>query len=343
VNINVRKIRIEDVANEAGVSTTAVSFAFNNPHRLNYKTVERIMEVADRLGYLPNPHARALLAKAVGVIGILTPQSLPTVFANPFFATFHEGIAGVCEENRLALMVISPTSGSLSEASAKAPVDGLIVVGLTENHPEIELLRRRQVPFVIVDGDATTVPSVNIDDENGAWQAANYLLQRGHRNILCLTFEQDFSDTHGDKVYGVGQRRLEGYKRAFRDNGVTWDDQCLFPTPTSTAAGADAFRQLWRDIRPRPTAMLAVADIIAIGALHAAVTSGVNVPHDLAIIGFDDIPQAMWTNPPLTTVHQPTVEKGEIAAQMLLSLIAAAPLPETHIRLPTGLVIRQSA
>ena len=338
-----KKVRIEDVANEVGVSATAVSFAFNSPDRLNAKTVERILTVADRLGYSPNPHARALLAKSIGVIGILTPQSLPSVFANPYFSAFHEGVGRVCEENRLSLMVISPTTGSLSQASARAPVDGLIVVGLNENHQEVELLHRRKMPFVIVDGDAITAPSVNVDDDYGAWQAANYLLTRGHRNIVCLTFEEDLSDSHSTKVYGVGQRRLEGYKRAFATYDLPWSDDILFPVTTSVAAGADTFHQLWHTLRPRPTAILAVADVIAIGVLQAAAASHIYVPDDLAVIGFDDIPQSTWVHPRLTTVHQPMVEKGEIAAQLLLTSIAGETQSSANLLLPTELVVRQSA
>jgi DNA-binding LacI/PurR family transcriptional regulator len=199
------------------------------------------------------------------------------------------------------------------------------------------------MPFVIVDGDAVNAPSVNVDDQHGAWLAANYLLERGHRHILCFAFERDYSATHGGKTYGVGLRRLEGYKRAFADHGVLWTDNYLIPTPASISAGTEAFHTIWDKVDARPTALLAVADIIAIGVLHAAITAGVRVPNDLAIIGFDNIPQAMWTHPSLTTIHQPATEKGEIAAQMLLSLIAGEPLAETHILLPTELVIRQSA
>lgn len=336
------RVRIEAVAQKAGVSPTAVSFAFNNPHRLNAQTVTRILDAANELGYSPNPHARALLAKSIGVIGILTPQSLPSIFGNPFFAAFHEGVGGVCEEHNLSLLTISSVAGSLAQASANAPVDGLIVVGLDEHHPEIELLHRRKMPFVIVDGDAKIAPSVNVDDEGGAHDAAAFLLERGHRDILCLTFEVDYNDTHPQKVYGVGQRRLAGYQRAFAEYGIPWHDECLIPTVTSAAAGAEAFEALW-NAGSRPTAILTVADIMAVGALHTALAMGVRVPDDLAVIGFDDIPQAQWTTPSLTTVHQPSVEKGEIAAQQLLSLISGEAPSEMNVRLPTTLIVRQTA
>jgi DNA-binding LacI/PurR family transcriptional regulator len=336
-----RKIRIEDVAREAGVSPTAVSFAFNSPQRLNALTVDRILRIADSLGYAPNPHARALLAKSVGVIGILTPEALPSVFANPFFPAFHQGVGNVCDVHDLSLLTIS-VSSSLSDATAKAPVDGLIIVGLNESHPEIELLHRRKMPFVIVDGDAVRAPSVNVDDEGGAYSAAAYLLERGHRQILCLTFEPDYSASHVEKVYGVGQRRLTGHKRAFDTYGVRWDDDFLIPTGTSASGGVDAFRLIWAGNR-RPTALLTVADVIAIGALQAAAENGVRVPNDLAIVGFDDIPYAKWTCPPLTTVRQPIVEKGELAAQLLLSLIAGNLASDSSLTLPCELIVRQSA
>jgi DNA-binding LacI/PurR family transcriptional regulator len=335
-----KKIRIEDVANEAGVSVTAVSFAFNKPSRLNAKTVARILEVAERLGYTPNPHARALLAKSLGVIGVLTPQSLPTIFTNPFYTAFHEGVGRVCEENNLSLTVISPASSSLSEVSARAPVDGLIVVGLNENHPEIEILHRRQMPFIIVDGDSTTAPSVNIDDEDGAWQAANYLLEQGHQKIACLTFEFDMNSTHNPKVYGVGERRLLGFKRAFAERGIVWDEEHLYDTGAGLEEGAKAFQRLWEYPANRPSAIVSFADISAIGALQAALKAGVRVPEDIAIIGYDDIPEAIWTRPALSTIHQPMVEKGEISAQLLLALIAGEAIPQSHFVLPTELVIR---
>lgn len=338
-----KKIRIEDVAREAGVSVTAVSFAFNKPSRLNANTVVRIREVAERLGYTPNPHARALLAKSLGVIGVLTPQSLPTIFSNPFFTVFHEGVGRVCEENNLSLTVISPASSSLSEVSARAPVDGLIVVGLNENHPEIEILHRRQMPFIIVDGDSLTAPSVNIDDEQGAWQAVNYLLDQGHHQIACLTFEFDVTSTHNPRVYGVGERRMSGFKRAFTERGIVWDETHLYDTGASFEEGAKVFHSLWKNPDTRPTALVSFSDISAIGVLRAAIEAGVRVPEDLAIIGYDDIPQSLWTQPALTTVHQPMVEKGEIATQLLLALIAGEKIAERHLLLPTELVIRETA
>ncbi len=332
-------VRIEQVAEQAGVSPTAVSFAFNYPDRLNAKTVKRILDVADALGYVPNPYARALLAKSLGVIGILTPQTLRSVFINPFFANFYEGVGRICEESQLSLLTLSPVAGSLGETVAKVPVDGLIVVGLSEDHEEVELLRRRNIPYVIVDGDTRDGLSVNIEDENGAWQAADYLLSHGHRKIACLIFEPDYFNLNGS--YGVGQRRLKGYQRAFADHGVPWDKRRVIPTPASTQGGAETLQKLWARAN-KPSAILAIADVIAIGVLLAAAQLGIRVPDDLAVIGFDNISQALWTQPPLTTIHQPIIEKGELAARLLLALIADEIPEQKNYVLPAELIVRKS-
>jgi alanine racemase len=336
------KVRIEDVARESRVSPTAVSFAFNNPQRLNPQTVSRILEVANQLGYSPNPHARALLAKSVGVIGILTPQSLPSIFANPFYAAFYEGVGQVCEEHNLSLLTISPVSSSLAEATAKAPVDGLIVMGMNEDHDEIELLRRRNMRFVIVDGDAAHTPSVNVDDEHGAWAAADHLLRLGHRRISIMTFETDYIR---NSIFGVGERRINGFRRAFAEHGIPWEDVGLLPTQTNAHSGAENFRALWEQTKPRqrPTAIATVADIIAVGVLEAAQALGVPVPNQLSVVGYDDLPLSRLIRPTLTTIRQPILEKGEAAAQLLLALISGEAKSRTRVILPTELVIRESS
>src|SRR2546428_784779 len=184
----VRRVTIHDVAGKAGVSTAAVSHAFNDPERLRATTVTRILDAARELGYAPNPHARALHSQRVGVLGVLFPQPIATVFANPFFASFLEGIGSVTDERGIGLLTVTPVGGSLERAIAAAPVDGFVIIGLDERNPDVAPLRKRGVPFVVVDGDAETASSVNVDDEGGAHAAAEFLLDRGHRELLVLTF-----------------------------------------------------------------------------------------------------------------------------------------------------------
>src|SRR5205814_370287 len=126
----VRRVTIHDVAGKAGVSTAAVSHAFNDPERLRATTVTRILDAARELGYAPNPHARALHSQRVGVLGVLFPQPIATVFANPFFASFLEGIGSVTDERGIGLLTVTPVGGSLERAIAAAPVDGFVIIAV---------------------------------------------------------------------------------------------------------------------------------------------------------------------------------------------------------------------
>ena len=334
-----KRVTIIDVAKKAGVSPTAVSFALNNPSQLSPATVSRIMEVAQGLGYAPNPHARALLSRRTGVLGVLVPQAISAVFANPFFATFLQGVGDVCDDQGLATLIVSPLDGSLDGAIARAPVDGFIIMGLNEQHHEVAPLVKRQVPFVIVDGDAETVASVNVDDEGGAYAAAGLLLAHGHRDILILTFETPLGHLE-DVYYGVGGRRLRGYRRAFADYGVPWRDQALIPSLSSIEGGEQSLRAAWAE-GWRPTGVLAVSDAMAIGAVRAALAHGIAIPEELEIVGFDDVPLAELMRPALTTVRQPITEKGRMAAELLSAALEGSPSAE-RILLTTALISRET-
>lgn len=320
------------------MSPSAVSAAFNDPAQLSEATAARIVATARRLGYAPNPHARALHSRRSGVLGVLFPQAIATVFANPFFAAFLEGIGSVTDERGIGLLTVSPVEGSLERAIAAAPVDGFVILGLDERHHEVAPLRKRGVPFVIVDGDTHSVSSVNVDDELGAYAAAKFLLDRGHRDVLVLTFETPRD--RRDVVQGVGSRRTRGYKRAFAEAGVRLTGEQLLPTPVSMDGGDRSFGVAWDGGR-RPTALLAVSDIMALGALQAARRRGVRVPDDLEVIGFDDIPLAAASHPALSTVHQPIAEKGRLATQLLMRELDQKG-PRERIVLPTELVLRET-
>lgn len=332
------RVTIADVARHAGVSPTAVSFAFHNPSQLSTETADRIMGVVRELGYAPSPFARALMSRQVGVVGVLVPQGIGAIFENPFFAAFLQGVGTACaDQDRSMLVVGSPVDGALEDVIARAPVDGFIIAGLNESYQEVEPLRRRGVPFVIVDGDTDTASSVNVDDERGAHLAAAHLVAAGHRDILILTFETPYGHLD-DPLHGVGGRRLRGYLRAFRDRDMPWRDEWLIPSVASIEGGAQSF-QAAREAGLRPTAVLTVSDAMAAGVLTAASNLGLSVPNDLEIIGFDDVSFAALTSPPLSTVRQPIVEKGRLAAELLLDALAERGSAE-RIVLPTELVLR---
>jgi DNA-binding LacI/PurR family transcriptional regulator len=332
----VSRVTIADVASAAGVSKTAVSFAFNNPDRLAQATLERVLGVAHDLGYTPHPAARALSTRRSGSIGVLIPQRLSAVFANPFLSELIQGLGEICEQHDLTLLLVPPLDGSLESAIRNASVDGFISLGLGPDDHALEVLDGLGIPTVLIDSEATGAhPVVNVDDRGGAEAAANHLLQLGHRRLAIMVLPPARSQM---TYTPTANRRLAGYRAAIEAAGA--------PAPLtvtagiSVAAGMRAFESLPTG-RQRPTGLLAMSDMVAIGVLNAAQAKGVRVPIDLSVVGFDDLPLSAWTNPPLTTVRQPIVDKGRIAARILIERMNGrggdSPSP-----LKTSLVVRGS-
>ncbi len=324
------------------MSKAAVSFAFNTPERLNADTVLRIRGVASDLDYRPDPVARMLAQRRTWTIGILTPQALDVIFTNPYFAEFSAGVATAAEEAGMAIQFISPLHGSLVRAVDRASVDGIIAVGLGAEHPGISHLRRSGLPYVLI--DSTTLPderAILVDDEGGARAAAEHLIQLGHRQFVVVGIEPPSAGHEGDSAW-VTARRLRGYRAATADIGVAIGDDVVVLGPASMDGGIAAFHRAWES-GLRPTAVLAMSDAMAIGVLRAARELGLRVPTDLSIIGFDNLDIAQYTDPPLTTVHQPTREKGEAAVRLILEggRTRNSPEPAQH-QFDTHLVVRGS-
>ena len=340
MSTTLRRHTIADVAKAAGVSKTAVSFAFNAPDRLGTDTVTHIISVATALGYRPHPVASSLARRRTGTIAILTPQPLGEIFANPYHALFASGVATAAEEAGYALQFISPLRGSLGRAVERASVDGIIAVGLDPSHPEVARIRRSGLRIVLVDAvESELAPSVSVDDEAGAYAAAAHLLGLGHLDVLVLSVEPP-AGSDGEPA-AVAAQRLEGYRRAFHDAGAVLRDDHVVSAPTTIRGGHEAFVGAWADGQ-RPTAVLAMSDVTAIGALHATRETGIRVPDELSIVGFDDIEHAPYTDPPLTTIHQPVHEKGRTAVRLLLRDPGGPDVRVEHARLEVRLVIRGS-
>jgi len=336
-----RRPRIADVAREAGVSKTAVSFAFNAPERLSSQTASRIREVAGALGYRPHPVARLLTQRHTMTLGVLTPQALAVIFSNPFFALFSQGVADAAEELGYELHFISPLHGSLALAMGRATVDGVVAIGLSADHPEVNQIQAAGLPMVLVDSDdLPDHSSVVVEDEAGARAAAEHALALGHRDILILAMEGAESAAGDAPAQGVTDRRLRGYQSALRAAGLALPAGHVVADEVSIEGGASAFRHAWA-AGLRPTAILAMSDVMAIGAIGEARKAGLRIPEDLSIVGFDDIDLAGSIDPPLTTVRQPIRQKGATAVRLLVASIDDRSRPE-HIALETRLVVRGS-
>jgi alanine racemase len=337
-----KRARITDVARAAGVSKTTVSFAFNSPERLSSETADRILAIARDLGYRPHPVARMLTVQRTSTLGILTPQSLSQIFANPFFPLFAEGVGAVGEERGYGLLIISPLHGSLAGALARASVDGVVALGLEETHPDVEWVRQAGIPLVLVDAVAWPEHgAVEIDDEGGARAAADHVAALGHRDVLLICIEPQSPAARAADVESIMNRRLRGWRAGLEAAGVPADDAHVLAGPATFEGGETAMLRAWED-GLRPSAVLAMSDAMAIGVLQAARHLRLRVPGDLSVAGFDDLPISRFTDPPLTTVHQPVREKGEAAARLLLAMIGEPGRSPEHLRFEARLVVRQS-
>ena len=336
------RITIKDVAERAGVSKTAVSFAFNDPSRLSSATVQKILKLAQEMGYAPHPIARSLNTGRTGVLGLLLPQDIPTVLENPFFTQFMRGIGRVCDQEGLSLMLIPPVKGSMLKAINYAAVDGFVVIGLEPQDPAVDILRQRRALFGMVDSDPSDgIPCINVENYEGARAAGAYAVQRGHRRIAMVAFESGKEGQWHDYT-GTLHDRLEGYLDALATVGLSLDSPGvqILECENSVEGGNVAFRRIWQAPEPS-TIVLAMSDIIALGIMEAAHERALDIPRDLSVIGFDDIPAARWANPALTTVRQPMADKGEQAAELLVKALRGEPAI-VHRTLPTKLIVRDS-
>lgn len=336
------KVNIGDIALRAGVSKTAVSFAFNNPSKLSEATARHILEIAESMGYTPDPVARSMTTGKTGTIGLLLPQSIPEMIRNPYFPEFLEGIGEVCNHSGLSLMLVPPLKGSMRRAIVNAAVDGFLTLGLEEHKATMLVLRQRDVPFVTVDSDPIEdIPAINIDDESGARMVMEHILNAGHRQIAILAIRSG-KQGHYQEYVGTLGARMKGYLSALGHFGLKVDGRHvrLVECVCSEEGGRDGYKILWKS-QKKPTALICMSDIIAIGAMKAAQASGLDIPGELSFAGFDDIPLAELVRPGLTTVSQPSIQKGKLAAEILVRLLDTTIAPEHHL-LPTSLVLRES-
>ena len=342
-----RRVTIKDIARQAGFSKTAVSFAFNMPGRLSEKTTHKILSVARELGYTPNPIARSLNTRRTHALGVIVPQDIPDVLQNPFFPALMRGVGQVCKQEGMSLMIVPPMRGSVVDATYAALIDGCIVSGLEPDDEAVHALKQRGVPFVMLDTDSPKgIAAVNIDDFEGARMAMQHLLDLGHRHIAIATFQsitgrvEDYTGTIGHRFDGI-RAALKTRKLSLKSEGIyMWECSC------NVKGGSEIMAHIMEQT-PRPTAVLALADVIAYGIIEDTKARGLRVPEDLSVIGFDDLDTSSLIQPALTTVRQPIVEKGRKAAELLMAMLhrggdrGEEHHPE-HVVLPVELMVRES-
>jgi DNA-binding LacI/PurR family transcriptional regulator len=340
--------KLADVAKAAGVSAGTASNVFNRPEIVSAEVRERVEAAARRLGYNgPDPRGRMLRAGKVNAIGVVGPTAY--CFEDPFTRLVMAGIAEECDARGAGMaLVSSKESPATTWGIPTALVDGFIVHCQQVDESLLALARERRLPFVALDLDAGPgTSSVLIEDRRGAFLAAQHLLELGHRKIAVVCLKSGKSGkasaegpVTSEQVLSASfqfiRDRAMGYDEALAAHGLRLSGLPIAETKGSRRSAAQVVGDLLA-AHPETTAVLAMADAIALGALDAARARGLRVPEDLSVVGFDDVPEAAESDPPLTTVNQQAMEKGRVAAR----LVFEPDPPRTEV-LPVTLVVRRS-
>lgn len=327
-------ITINDIALEAGVSTATVSRTMRGKEWVSPETREKIFRVARRLNYHPNLQARALVSKNPNGVGIVIPRTAEFAFANPYYAENIKGIAKRVKESGQHLVFSFAGDDSYAQMYQNRLVAGIIVLGHRIDDPRIEQAGKMKVPMVLIPGypHSHSIPSVDMDNIGGAHKAVDYLAGLGHQRIA-------FINGAINSKYSID--RLKGYRNGLEKNNLPFQGNLVFESDFTQEGAYRVMKKIL--LGPKiPTAVLLINDHSALGALKAVKESTYQVPEDISIVGFGDVPFASMLYPPLTTVREPSQEIGYEAAGMFLKLIQGKRIPQRHLTVPMELIVRES-
>lgn len=329
-------MNLEQIAKLSGVSRSTVSRVVNNDPNVNAVTRKKVMQVVRRVNYVPNAAARGLAAGRTHVIGLVIPMGVSTLFTDPYFPLLIQGASSACNAHDYSVMLwlAEPEyeRRQIRQIMYSGLIDGVIIASMLTNDSLVQALIDGSLPFMLVGRHPTDsrVNYVDADNVNGARDAIRHLLRMGRTRIGLI---------NGPMNMIAGTDRLAGYTQALRERGQLVQPELITDGGFSEAGGYLAMQQL---LPRQPDAVFAASDAMAIGALRVLHEAGLRVPEDVALIGFDDMPFAARSDPPLTTIRQPTYRMGGLAVETLLDLIEHPDSPPHHIVLPTELVVRAS-
>jgi DNA-binding LacI/PurR family transcriptional regulator len=327
-------VTIYDVAAEAGVSISTVSHVLNRPERVKASTRQRVLEVIDRLGFTPRAEAVIHARRNNPRVGVLAPFTS--------YDSYRRRLAGVLTESAdqsSDIVVFDQISAAvatgplLDSLPVTRRLDGLLIMGLPLEDSLAKRLLQRHLPTVLLDSSRPEFSSVTIDDERGGYLAAKHLLDRGHTTFAVVSEPQRSS-----AYLSQGEQRRTGFRRAITETGLNPDDLIVVATTSEIDGGRAAFRELMED--RLPSAIFAQQDVLAAGILLECRHRGINVPGDLAVVGFDDGPLAQGLD--LTTIHQPLEASGRLGTRLLQEALTDPDQPVQHINLPLDLIVRST-
>lgn len=342
------RVSIKDVAKEAGVSASTVSYILSGNPNVSFppETKERVFAAAKKLNYVVNRAAKTLRSGRVegstksNLIGIVIPQTESThreshiMFGNPFYGAFLSAVELEIRKAGFHLLLSGTTPGqSYIDIVRSRTLDGVIILGAYPSK-DADDYKRYRIPAVLVDcygSSDSFFYSVRTDDRLGGYIATKYLIEQGHRNIGIVTGEL--------KEHGVNQERCQGYLDALNEAGIVPKPEHIFEGYVDHRYGMEVAEEI-AEKKQALTAIFATSDIAAIGLINGLQKCGLSVPSDISVVGFDDIEYATMCFPGLTTVRQNIMEKGKQAAQLILATVQDHSLPKETRIIPMELVER---
>lgn len=326
---------MKDVARLAGVSTSTVSHVINKDRFVSEAIIEKVEAAIETLNYAPSALARSLKLKQTRTIGMLITAS-----SNPFYSELVRGVERSCFERGYSL-VLCNTEGDEQrmnrnlEMLMQKRVDGLLLLCTETHQPSVDIIRRYpSIPTVMMDWSPFEGDSDLIQDNSllGGDMATQYLIDKGHTRIACITGPLDKTPA---------RLRLEGYREAMSRSGLSVPSGYEVIADFEFGGGFDAMQKLLAQQTP-PDAVFIGNDAMAVGAYQALYQAGLHIPRDMAIVGYDDIELARYMTPPLTTIHQPKDELGELAIDVLINRMAEPELTQQRLQLTPELMVRGS-
>jgi DNA-binding LacI/PurR family transcriptional regulator len=327
---------LKDVADKVGMAPSTVSRALAGRSGVSEDTRQLIFRVAEELDYKPNELARGLVRSSANIIGSLIME-----FSNPFFLPVIEAIEDVADKHDY-IAVIGETRRRLDvevrlvERLCRVRVAGCLITPTLDSIKHLLAMRREGIPVVAVGRSCAELDYVSGDDLSGGIMVGQYLLELGHKRIAYVCNSELFNEPQRS-------RRL-GLQRACAQGGIECGDDCCVKVEAKGVPAGQAAAERILEMSPRPTAIFAATDRLAIGLIHRLRQLGVQIPGDMAVVGYDNIPIADYLEVPLTTVSYSEYEMGKLAANMLFERIEGRGLKQIEqIRLQPELVLRQSS
>lgn len=329
---------IRDVAALAGVSNATVSYVLSGKKKISEETRQRVLKVIEETGFVPDMNARGLSGKDTRLIGIVIPQTEPgsqLMFHNTFYSQLLGSIE-FATRRRGYHVLISATDMTEDYLNLiqERNLAGVIIVGTYESRFWVQL-KELEVPVVLVDSYCKNdwFHGIRIDDEYACFMGTDYVIRKGHRRVAFAS--------GSIKEDGVMQKRFLGYRKALEKNGIDYEPDLVFEDVVAYESGVRIAERIVQ-ANLGITAVVATADILAIGLLSGFYRRGVSVPEEISIMGFDGLNETEYTTPGLTTIRQPISAKGELAVDLLIENIEKPNMKRVDKVLPVDLIERQS-